>query len=155
MTYNDLYQMWLARTSPSATKSRMTRTTLKHLAIALDRDDWSKIQVMSQQRVLGLLDAAMATEDLRPTSRSKALHFSRQSYRLPAVAGRAVRICGKEAKKGLTQAKRGTSEDVSVPFLASCCQKPVFATPMAWDMNIYDCRKYGEPSILLRFHDSF
>ena len=42
---------------------------------------------------------------------------------------------GDLAKKGLlspvtksTQAKRGTSEDVSVPFLASCGQKPVFAT---------------------------
>ena len=48
MTYNDLYQLWLARTSPSDTKSRMTRTTLKDVAKALDKDDWFEVKVMSQ-----------------------------------------------------------------------------------------------------------
>ena len=58
MTYNDLYQAWLARTNPTTTKSRMTRTTLKYLATALDRDGWSKVEVMSLQQALVLLDAA-------------------------------------------------------------------------------------------------
>ena len=87
MTYNDLYQMWLARTGPSATKSRMTRTTLKYLAKALDRDDWSKVQVMSLQQALVLLDAAMATKDLRSQSRSNYRNYLRHICRFAADEG--------------------------------------------------------------------
>lgn len=81
MTYNDLYKNWLARTNPTTTKSRMTRTTLKYLATALERDDWSKVEVMSLQQALVLLNAAMATKDLRSQSRSNYRNYLRQLYR--------------------------------------------------------------------------
>jgi len=87
MTYNDLYQNWLARTSPSATKSRMTRTTLKYLAKALDRDHWSTVQVMSLQQALVLLDGAMATKELRSQSRSNYRNYLRHVYRFAADEG--------------------------------------------------------------------
>ncbi len=87
MIFNDLYQSWLAKTNPSATKSRMTRTTMKYLATALDCDDWSKVKVMSLQQSLVLLDAAMATRDLRPQSRSNYRNYLRHIYKFAADEG--------------------------------------------------------------------
>ncbi len=87
MTYNDLYQSWMARTSPSTTKTRMTRTTMKYLARALDCDDWSKVKVMTLQQALVLLDAAMATKDLRSQSRSNYRNYLRHIYRFAADEG--------------------------------------------------------------------
>lgn len=60
---------------------------MKYLATALDRDDWSKIQVMSQQQALVLLDAAMATKDLRSQSRSNYRNYLRHIYRFAADEG--------------------------------------------------------------------
>jgi len=91
MTFNDLYKNCLAGTSPSATKSRMTRTTLKNLATALDHDDWSTITVMPKQQALVLLDAAMATKDLRPQSRSNYRNYLRHLYRFASDEGIDIR----------------------------------------------------------------
>jgi hypothetical protein len=87
MTYNDLYQDWLTRTNPSTTKSRMTRTTLKYLAKALDCDDWSGVQAMPQQQALVLLDTAMATKELRSQSRSNYRNYMRNLYRFATDVG--------------------------------------------------------------------
>jgi integrase len=59
----------------------MTRTTLKYLAKALDCDDWVEIQTTSLQQALVLLDAAMATKDLRSQSRSNYRNYLRHLYR--------------------------------------------------------------------------
>jgi integrase len=87
LLYGNLYDTWVARTKPSATTTRMTRTTLKYLAAATGTSDWTKVEVVSEQHALALLDGAMAKCDLRSQSRSNYRNYLRRLYRFATDEG--------------------------------------------------------------------
>ena len=87
LLYGNLYDTWVARTKPSATTARMTRTTLKYVAAATGADDWTTVEVASEQHALVLLDGAVAKCDLRPQSRSNYRNYLRRLYRFAVDGG--------------------------------------------------------------------
>ena len=79
--FGQIYKVWTAKTTPSKTTARMTRTTLKYVASGHGATNWEDLPLLPRDHCLVLLDAAMASQDLTSQSRSNYRGYLRRLCR--------------------------------------------------------------------------